>query len=280
MRFLYVLILFLFACISMRAQDVMFLQNGDEVQVKVLEILDNELIYKRWDNLDGPSYRAKKNDVFMVKYANGTKEKFGVSNNNNTTSPSGTLENKPENPETEDKVQYVKPTKAIGKDNQAEKGTMRSMGRVIIGGGVLPLIFFAGKEGSDAEGFKLWNFNAEFFTEKRNLGTIVGIGPDDGAVFGFLGINYYFVGNDKYQLGAGPMFLYHYYQENTYNYDFQNSLFFTTVGLTANITPVRYLNLRMYGNIGSIYGISKFNNNIDEETGFVSTIGLGLGVRF
>lgn len=56
------------------AQDVLTKVNGEELQVKVLEITPYEIKYKRFDNLDGPLIILRRGDVFMIKYANGTKE--------------------------------------------------------------------------------------------------------------------------------------------------------------------------------------------------------------
>ncbi|QDA60443.1 hypothetical protein [Hymenobacter jejuensis] len=56
------------------AQDVLTKQNGDELQVKVLEISPTEVKYKRTDNPDGPLISVRKSEVFMIRYANGTKE--------------------------------------------------------------------------------------------------------------------------------------------------------------------------------------------------------------
>lgn len=54
--------------------DLVILKNGDEVKAKVLEITPIEIKYKKCLSPDGPLYVVKKNDVFMIKYANGTKE--------------------------------------------------------------------------------------------------------------------------------------------------------------------------------------------------------------
>ncbi|UOQ53731.1 hypothetical protein [Hymenobacter cellulosivorans] len=70
--------------LAAQAQDVLTKQNGEEVQVKVLEITPTEVHYKRFDYLDGPLIIVRKADVFMIRYANGTKELFGA-----TTVPTG-----------------------------------------------------------------------------------------------------------------------------------------------------------------------------------------------
>lgn len=55
--------------------DVLLLQNADELKVKVLEIDDQIIKYKRCDNLTGPTYSISKSKVAMITYANGIKEK-------------------------------------------------------------------------------------------------------------------------------------------------------------------------------------------------------------
>jgi hypothetical protein len=56
------------------AQDIIVLRNGDEIKSKVIEITPTEIKYKKFDNLGGPTIDILKSDVFMIKYANGTKD--------------------------------------------------------------------------------------------------------------------------------------------------------------------------------------------------------------
>ena len=58
------------------AQDTLVQRNGEELAVKVLEITPAEVKYRRTDNPEGPVISAWRSDVFMVRYANGTKEVF------------------------------------------------------------------------------------------------------------------------------------------------------------------------------------------------------------
>ena len=57
-----------------RAQDLLTKRNGDEVAVKVVEITPSEVKYRRADNPDGPLISVWRSDVFLIRYANGTKE--------------------------------------------------------------------------------------------------------------------------------------------------------------------------------------------------------------
>jgi hypothetical protein len=58
------------------SQDVITYKNGTEVKVKVTEVTSTEVKYKKFDNMEGPSYSILRTDVFMIKYENGTKEVF------------------------------------------------------------------------------------------------------------------------------------------------------------------------------------------------------------
>jgi hypothetical protein len=77
-RLFTILFSLLLLSLSARAQDVLTKTNGDELNVKVLEITPTEVRYKRTDNLDGPLITVRRTDVFMVRYANGTKEVLGT----------------------------------------------------------------------------------------------------------------------------------------------------------------------------------------------------------
>lgn len=62
--------------------DEIILRNGDIIQGKVLEIGVTEIKYKKCEFQTGPTYSVLKTDVFMVRYANGSKDVFN--NNENT----------------------------------------------------------------------------------------------------------------------------------------------------------------------------------------------------
>ena len=84
--------------------DVIVLKNGVEINARILEVSPIEVKYKKCDLPDSPLYIAEKSDIFMIKYANGTKDVFKTdekknselnsgagsnSNNNNHTSVNG-----------------------------------------------------------------------------------------------------------------------------------------------------------------------------------------------
>jgi len=73
-RLLLALFALIFLSLSAQAQDLLTKTNGEELLVKVLEITPSEVSYKRADNPDGPLIKMRRNDVFMIRYANGSKE--------------------------------------------------------------------------------------------------------------------------------------------------------------------------------------------------------------
>ena len=59
-----------------RAQDLIVLRSGDEIEAKVEEVATDVIKYKKFDNLTGPSYSIEKYKVFMIRYENGSKDVF------------------------------------------------------------------------------------------------------------------------------------------------------------------------------------------------------------
>jgi hypothetical protein len=75
----------------LHAQDTITMKDGTEIKAKVLEVNIHNIRYKRYDNIDGPVYTIDKNTVFMLKYANGTKDVFPLQENSPSLSKSGKL---------------------------------------------------------------------------------------------------------------------------------------------------------------------------------------------
>lgn len=73
-------ILFVLLCTlsysAISAQDIIMKKNADEIQAKVTEIGTTEIKYRKWDNLNGPVYTIPVDEVFVIKYENGTTDKF------------------------------------------------------------------------------------------------------------------------------------------------------------------------------------------------------------
>jgi hypothetical protein len=112
------LVLLLLNQINLIAQDEITFRSGDILKAKILEIGAEEIVYKKSDNLSGPSYNVKKDLVFMIKYENGTKDVFGTAipaagNKNNDILTSGT-------PAT---IYFYRPSKIVGSSPEIIVGT-------------------------------------------------------------------------------------------------------------------------------------------------------------
>ncbi|WP_439880825.1 hypothetical protein ACSX1A_16925 [Pontibacter sp. MBLB2868] len=68
------LVLFLVLLQSAFAQDKIIKLNGEEILAHVVEIKVSEITYQHPDSLTGKLYLIPKADVFMIRFANGSKE--------------------------------------------------------------------------------------------------------------------------------------------------------------------------------------------------------------
>ncbi len=64
------------AVASLQAQDIITKRSGEILETKVLEVSTNEIKYKRFSNLEGPTYVVPKAEVTVIQYANKTTEAF------------------------------------------------------------------------------------------------------------------------------------------------------------------------------------------------------------
>ncbi|HWY12767.1 MAG TPA: hypothetical protein VN026_15645 [Bacteroidia bacterium] len=76
LRAINLVILFCFAFLfqTIRAQDLIYLNNGSKVEAIVKEISTSEIKYKNFTNPDGPTYIVAKGDVLFIEYKNGVVE--------------------------------------------------------------------------------------------------------------------------------------------------------------------------------------------------------------
>lgn len=65
------LLICIIASLNVYAQDIITKSNGDEIVAKVLEVNPDNLKYKLWDYMDGPTYTILKSEILLVKYENG-----------------------------------------------------------------------------------------------------------------------------------------------------------------------------------------------------------------
>ncbi|HPI80258.1 MAG: hypothetical protein M9954_02015 [Cyclobacteriaceae bacterium] len=103
-------------------QDEIILSNGDIIKAKVEEVGISEVKYKKWDNLEGPTYSTAKKEVFMIKYENGNKDIFPKS------SPSEKAEATPGQPVVATgppaEIFFIRPKKLAGSSPEIIVGTI------------------------------------------------------------------------------------------------------------------------------------------------------------
>lgn len=75
-RSLVLSVISLFMAIVVHAQDIVVTVDSKSIKAKVLEINDQEIKYKDFENLEGPTYVMKRTDVHMIVYQNGKVETF------------------------------------------------------------------------------------------------------------------------------------------------------------------------------------------------------------
>jgi len=86
----------LFSLTFCYSQDVITKKSGEDIKAKILEVSQDEVKYKKFDNLTGPTFSIMKSEILMIRYENGTKDVFNDEKpiNNPTISSSDDLFNK------------------------------------------------------------------------------------------------------------------------------------------------------------------------------------------
>ena len=62
--------------IATRAQDIIVLHDGSTILSKVLEVNSDNIKYKKFSNLTGPTYTINKSELLSINYENGEKDSF------------------------------------------------------------------------------------------------------------------------------------------------------------------------------------------------------------
>lgn len=71
------------ACtISTFAQDVIVKKNGSTVVCRVVEVNTSEVVYKKWNDLNGANFILNRTDVASINYENGKKEELSTTYQN------------------------------------------------------------------------------------------------------------------------------------------------------------------------------------------------------
>ena len=66
--------------VAANAQDKIFKRNGEIIEATVSAINQEHVVFKRFDNLNGPEYSIPKADVARIRYTNGTEDIFEENN--------------------------------------------------------------------------------------------------------------------------------------------------------------------------------------------------------
>jgi hypothetical protein len=74
---LFVVALFTLVSSACLSQDVITYKNGKEAKGMITGVTDTDIKFKKEDNPEGPVYVVSKSEVFMIRYANGSKDVFG-----------------------------------------------------------------------------------------------------------------------------------------------------------------------------------------------------------
>ena len=60
------------------AQYIITKKDGTDIQAKVTEVSDSQIVFKKFSNPDGPSYKMDVADILMITYENGEREMYNV----------------------------------------------------------------------------------------------------------------------------------------------------------------------------------------------------------
>lgn len=73
------MLLMLLVSMVVAAQDVIVKKDGSTILSKVVEVSDTQVKYKKFSNLEGPTYIVSISELMSINYQNGEKENFGSS---------------------------------------------------------------------------------------------------------------------------------------------------------------------------------------------------------
>ena len=94
------LVTFCISTANVFSQDVITLKNGGEIQALVQEVGETLVTFKRLDNPDGPNYTLRRSEIFMIEYANGTRDVFTEPSSNSPATRQSNIVDRVHNPPT------------------------------------------------------------------------------------------------------------------------------------------------------------------------------------
>lgn len=66
------IVIALFSSFIINAQDVLIMQNGEEIETKIIEVNQSQVKYTLYGDSEGSTYIVNRADVFKIKYASGS----------------------------------------------------------------------------------------------------------------------------------------------------------------------------------------------------------------
>ncbi|MCH5346051.1 MAG: hypothetical protein J1E63_03010 [Muribaculaceae bacterium] len=82
MRKILLLLVLIISALGAAAQDVIVKTDGSTVLCRVVEVTASEVVYKRWNNLDGANYVMEKKNVSNINYEDGRQDQVNDPTNN------------------------------------------------------------------------------------------------------------------------------------------------------------------------------------------------------
>jgi len=99
---------------TLHAQDKILKTDNAIIEAKVVEISASEIKYKKFSNLNGPTYTISKTDIQMIVYENGEKEMFNAESKQIGNKPPETLKKSP--------IQCIEELWGVKLENAVENG--------------------------------------------------------------------------------------------------------------------------------------------------------------
>ncbi|MDR1197668.1 MAG: hypothetical protein LBK94_01470 [Prevotellaceae bacterium] len=229
------------------AQDIITLKSAEEIKAKVQEIGTDNVKYKKYDNLNGPTYTLVKSDIFMIKYENGEKEVF-------------TAQNQP----VQEKQASTPTGSSVQQNDYSQINAMTKRGKV-------PLREKNYEIGIQLDAGTGWFYVSDSkgnYKDENNGGFIGG-----GGIF----VDIYPQKTDFWLLGAGLSYWWHYYMTD---YDYDLSLSYVNWDLYfGGRDPLKISGVKLYAKVGLRLGfltgatISDANSNsVNAKSDFNSTV--------
>ena len=82
MKKLLVFLMTLLAVFTAVAQDVIIRKDNSTILCRIVEVHDDEVVYLKWSDLNGPCYVMDRSIISNINYQDGKQDKFNPQNSN------------------------------------------------------------------------------------------------------------------------------------------------------------------------------------------------------